>query len=83
MRPVRLEPAAPMSQVKHSTTEQLCFQRRSDVFSKKAIIFRGSRGGPTFSGGGGGGIGDGGQLFPGGWGPSPIFHRNLSKLGFS
>ena len=30
--------------------------------SKKSIIFQGSRGGPTFSGGGGGGV----QLFPGG-----------------
>ena len=35
------------------------------------ILYKGSRGGPLFSGGGGGGV----QLFPGG-GPNANFYRN-------
>ena len=47
--------------VRHSTTEPLQSQRGSNVFFSKTIIFQGSRGGPTFYGGGG-------QIFPGGGG---------------
>ena len=45
------------------------------VISKKTIIFKGFRGGPTFSRGGG-------QLFPWrmGGGPMGNFYRNLYNL---
>ena len=47
------------------------------VISKKTIIFKGFRGGPTFSRGGGGG---GWQLFPRGGGPMANFYRNPYNL---
>ena len=60
---VKLEAAAHMSRVKHSTTEPLCSQRGSDVFLGKLYnfprfqrrfnILRGGGGGPLNSGGGG------------------------------
>ena len=40
----------------------LSFTEVKWLISKKVVIFQGSRGGPTFSRGGGGGV----QLFPGG-----------------
>ena len=47
------------------------------MFFRKTIIFQGSRGGPTFCGGGS-------NFSRGrGRGPNANFHRNLSKLGFS
>ena len=72
---VRLEPVAPMSRVKHSTTEPLSQGGSDGVFFRKTIIFQGSRGGPTFSKGGLV------QLCPGGGGPNAYFHKNLSKFG--
>ena len=45
------------------------------VISQKIIIFKGFRGGPTFSRGGGGG-GGGGNFFHGGGGPMGNFYRN-------
>ena len=59
-----------------------CAPRGGPIFFRKTIIFQSSRGGPTFSGGVGYGVGV--QLFPGRGGrPNANFHRNLSKLGFS
>ena len=51
MTPVRLEPAALRSRVKHSTTEPL---RSPMVLLQRNLLFQGSRGDPTFSRGGGG-----------------------------
>ena len=42
------------------------------VILRKTILFQGSRGGPTFSRGGGGV-----QFFPGVGGPNANFYRNL------
>ena len=50
------------------------------IFKRKTIFFQGSRGGPTFSGGGGGWKG---SNFFQGVGPNGNFYRNLSKFGFS
>ena len=47
---------------------QLFFTEVKWLISKETIIFQSSRGGPTFSRGGGGGV----QLFPGGGEGGPI-----------
>ena len=70
---VKLEAAAHMSRVKHSTTEPLCSQRGSDVFLGKLYNF--PRFQRRFNILRGGGV----HLIPGGG----EMHRNLSKLGFS
>ena len=38
MTPARLEPAAPRSRVKHSTTEPLCFHVYCMIFSRKKTV---------------------------------------------
>ena len=53
-------------------------QRGSNGFiSDRTILFLRSRGGPTFSRGGGGG---GSNFFPGGGGPNANFYRNPCNL---